>query len=140
MSKELLFSISKKDFEIDFFSGTGAGGQHRNKHQNCVRMYHPDSGARSTGQSNRNREANLKEAFRGMVDNPVFKMWYTRKTLEMLSGETLKERIERSMHEDNLRVEGKKDGKWEIIDFYTLDPGEKRGTEVESLTGSGDND
>ena len=33
--KELLFSVTKKDFSITWFSGTGAGGQYRNKHQNC---------------------------------------------------------------------------------------------------------
>ena len=26
--KELLFSVTKKDFDITYFSGKGAGGQH----------------------------------------------------------------------------------------------------------------
>ena len=38
MTKELLFHAERKDFRIDYFSGTGAGGQYRNKHQNCVRL------------------------------------------------------------------------------------------------------
>jgi protein subunit release factor A len=45
MKKELLFSVTKKDFNVDYFSGKGAGGQYRNKHQNCVRLKHIESGA-----------------------------------------------------------------------------------------------
>jgi len=60
MAKQLLFSVTKKDLEIEYFSGTGAGGQYRNKHQNCVRLKHPDSGAIVTGQSNRERSSNLR--------------------------------------------------------------------------------
>jgi len=32
--RELAFSVTKKDLEITYFSGTGKGGQHRNKHKN----------------------------------------------------------------------------------------------------------
>lgn len=32
------------DFRIDWFSGSGAGGQHRNKHQNCCRYTHLPTG------------------------------------------------------------------------------------------------
>lgn len=49
------------DFEVTFFSGTGKGGQHRNKHQNCVRMTHVPTGLVQTA-SSRSREANLREA------------------------------------------------------------------------------
>ena len=44
-----LLTLTKKHFEITFFSGKGAGGQHRNKHQNCVRIHHVESGVTVTG-------------------------------------------------------------------------------------------
>lgn len=49
-------------FSVRWFSGTGKGGQHRNKHQNCVELVHLPTGARRTGQSSRSRESNLLEA------------------------------------------------------------------------------
>ena len=63
MRKTLIKSWTKKDFKIDWFSGTGAGGQHRNKHQNCVRVTHIESGLMTIGQNSRSRTQNFKEAF-----------------------------------------------------------------------------
>lgn len=60
-------NLTKKDFRIDWFSGTGGGGQYRNKHQNCCRITHIESGLVATGQSNRERPANQKEAFTRLV-------------------------------------------------------------------------
>lgn len=111
--KKLLFSVTKKDLKIEWFSGTGAGGQYRNKHQNCVRVHHSESGALVTGQSNRNRESNIREAFSNLVKNPKFKIWHTRKCNEALTGKTLEEKIEEMMKPENIQVEGQdEDGKW----------------------------
>lgn len=104
--KELLFSITKKDFEIKFFSGTGAGGQHRNKHQNCVRMKHLESGVSATGQSSRSREANLKEAFLGITGNKEFKSWLKREaSMRLYEGISIKEKVKRMMAPENLKIE-----------------------------------
>lgn len=73
--KELLFSVTKNDLEVDWFSGTGCGGQYRNKHQNCCRIRHKDSGAIATGQSQRDRVSNLKEAMENLTKSPKFKAW-----------------------------------------------------------------
>jgi peptide chain release factor 1 len=56
-------SFSKKDFRVDWFSGKGAGGQHRNKHQNCCRITHLPSGLVATGQNHRERHRNQSDAF-----------------------------------------------------------------------------
>lgn len=56
-------SYTRKDFEVDWFSGQGAGGQHRNKHQNCCRITHIASGLRAQSTSHRDRPSNQRDAF-----------------------------------------------------------------------------
>ena len=112
MKKKLLFSITKKDFKIDYFSGTGAGGQYRNKHQNCVRIHHAESGVISTGQSNRERQANTREAFNALVKHPKFKIWMNRKIYEVIQGESIEEKVEKSMKPENIKIEVKGESGW----------------------------
>ena len=57
------FCYGKKDFKIEWFSGTGPGGQNRNKVQTCVRITHIPSGLMATGQRDRSRTANFRTAF-----------------------------------------------------------------------------
>ena len=104
--KELLFSVTKNDFIIEWFSGKGAGGQHRNKHQNCCRIKHPPSGAIATVTSSKSREQNKKQAFKNLVNSVEFQTWLKRKIAE----ETLvKEEIEKWLNEqmrpENLKIE-----------------------------------
>jgi protein subunit release factor B len=116
--RELLFSITRKDLKIEFFSGTGAGGQHRNKHQNCVRMCHPESGARSTGQSHKERPSNLAEAFRSLIGSTAFKMWQAWKIKEIQTGKTLEQEIEEAMAARNLKVEYNHKDQWYVAGKY----------------------
>lgn len=62
---------TKKDFRLDWFSGKGAGGQYRNKHQNCCRITHIPTGMVETGQSHRERPANQREAFQKLAKRVV---------------------------------------------------------------------
>lgn len=62
--------LTKKDFKLDWFSGTGKGGQNRNKHQNCVRISWtaPDGTViRAQSQVHRDRPANQSAAFKLLV-------------------------------------------------------------------------
>ena len=45
-----VIEIPKQDLKIEWYSGTGAGGQHRNKHQNSCRLTHIPSGLMVTAQ------------------------------------------------------------------------------------------
>lgn len=60
---EPILSYRKKDFKIDWYSGSGAGGQHRNKHQNCCRITHIESGFIERGTGSKSRVSNQKTAF-----------------------------------------------------------------------------
>jgi len=104
--RELILSVNKKDFDIKFFSGTGAGGQHRNKHQNCVRMTHTDSGAYATGQSGKSRQSNIREAFRSIVKSSTFETWRRLEVSErLLNGSSIREKVKRMMKPENIKIE-----------------------------------
>lgn len=59
--------LTKKDFRLEWFSGTGGGGQNRNKRMNCCRITHIETGIMVTGQTERDRAANQNRAFRELV-------------------------------------------------------------------------
>jgi peptide chain release factor 1 len=50
-----------RDFKIEWYSGTGCGGQHKNKHQNASRLTHLPTGIVATAQT-RSRENSFKLA------------------------------------------------------------------------------
>jgi protein subunit release factor A len=85
-------------FKFDWFSGTGKGGQHRNKHQNCCRCTHLDTGITGTGQSSRSRETNKEEAYRNCLSK--VQAFYHRDKDRFLAGH---ERV-RTYHEADNRV------------------------------------
>lgn len=55
--------LTKKDFRIEWFNGTGKGGQNRNKRANCCRITHIETGIRAVGQNGRDRVENQRQAF-----------------------------------------------------------------------------
>ena len=117
--RELLYTITKDDFKIEYFSGTGKGGQHRNKHQNCVRLIHKDSGITVVCQNHRKRTANLKEAFITLSKLPKFKVWLYRKCQEIIDGKTIEEKVDEMLKDENLKIEVKDKDEW--IDYYDED-------------------
>lgn len=55
-----------EDFRIEWFSGSGAGGQHRNRHLNCARLIHIPTGLKQERQG-RSREANYRDAMAALI-------------------------------------------------------------------------
>lgn len=55
------------DFRIEWYSGTGAGGQHRNKHQNSCRITYTPTGQTATAQC-RSRQNSLEQAKTALIE------------------------------------------------------------------------
>lgn len=49
------------EFRVEWYSGSGAGGQHRNKHQNSCRITHVPTGTVRTAQT-RSRDMSYRDA------------------------------------------------------------------------------
>lgn len=114
MAKEIKYAITRKDLVITWFSGSGGGGQHRNKHQNCCRIQHPETGVIVTGQSHKERPANQKEALQNLAKHFKIRHFLEQKLNEIQSGITMEEEteafVEEMMKEENIKmVESEKD-------------------------------
>jgi protein subunit release factor A len=59
----MTIKITEDQFRFEWYSGTGPGGQHRNKHQNCCRCIHVPTGITATGANARSREHNKRSAY-----------------------------------------------------------------------------
>lgn len=83
--------LTKKDFKLEWYSGSGAGGQHRNKHQNCCRITHIESGLTVNGTESRSRVSNQTSAFNKLARMVI--SWYSMKELK-----------EKELAEDTIRT------------------------------------
>ena len=121
MTKELLMSVTKSDLEFEYFSGSGSGGQHRNKHQNCCRCKHVPSKAVGICQEHKSKDRNTKVAFRRMAESKEFQTWLRFQ----ISKETgllaeLESRVDKELAQ-NLKVEIKDEtGKWKQVTLDSL--------------------
>ena len=117
MTRELLFSITASDCAWNYYRGTGAGGQKRNKTSSAVRCTHRASGAVGQSDDTRSQHKNKPIAFRRMAETKEFKVWH-KLEVARLNGSLLiaKENADKAMRRKNLRIEGKEDGKWVVLD------------------------
>jgi protein subunit release factor B len=114
--KELIFSITKKDCKFEYFSGTGAGGQHRNKCQNSVRCKHLPSGAVGTCQDYRSRDKNQKIAFGRMARSEKFQAWFKVEAARQLGQlEDIERKVEKELEKVKLEVKDD-NGYWKIVE------------------------
>ena len=90
--------VSEDQFRFEWFSGTGKGGQHRNKHQNCCRCIHEPTGISANGTKSRSREDNRLAAYNTCLSRVA--AHFHEDTKRYLAGN---ERI-RTYHEPDNRV------------------------------------
>ena len=114
MSKnKLLFSIYKKDFNVQTFKSGGPGGQHQNKTDSGVRITHAASGAVGESRTDKSQHRNKRLALKRLTESKKFKIWMTQKVYETATGKTVEQRVDESMVRDNLKLEIKNSkGNW----------------------------
>ncbi len=74
MSKKLLFSITKDDFEFQAIRAGGPGGQHQNKTSSAIRITHKPSGASAISREHKSQLQNKKSAFTKLTNDDKFKL------------------------------------------------------------------
>lgn len=112
MPRELLFSVTLDDCDVQTFRSGGKGGQNVNKVETGVRIVHRESGAVGKATDERSQLQNKKLAFKRMVKSPVFQFWLVQKRKEIETGLTLEERVAESMTPEHIKTEVKQEGKW----------------------------
>lgn len=113
--RESILTLTRKDFEIQTFRSGGKGGQHQNKTDSGVRIIHKASGARGESRTERSQLTNKKLAFQRLTQSVEFKLWINATVAELLSGETLEERVDKQMLSEKIQVEVVgDDGKWRL--------------------------
>jgi protein subunit release factor B len=113
MSRELLFSVTKSDLEVQTFRCGGNGGQKQNKTESGVRIRHRDSGAVAESREARTQLENKRIAWRRLRETPEFAMWFRKRLAEaaMSADERreaerrLEEAVNRQMSPGNLLIE-----------------------------------
>ena len=106
--------VSPKDLDISYFIGSGKGGQNKQKNATGVQIIHRASGGMGRCSETRSQAQNRKLAFERMFKSGKFQIWLNRRLYEIRSGETIEEKVNKMLAPENLRIEVKKDGRWEL--------------------------
>ena len=107
---------TKKDFDVSYYCGSGAGGQARNKVASGVQIIHRDSGAIGRAHDSRSQADNKKNAFQRLLATPKMKFWIAQRVYEVKANETMEETVERDCADKNLKYEIKNAyGQWEEV-------------------------
>jgi len=114
--KQLVFSVTKDDFDVQTFRSGGHGGQHQNKTESGVRIVHRESGAVGESRTERSQHQNKKYAFRRLVETDKFKKWLRIQASvrcgTMKTEEQLMEEVKNMIQNKYLKLEVKENGKW----------------------------
>lgn len=113
MNKELLFTVTLKDCRVDYFRGSGKGGQKRNKTSSGCRVVHEPSGAVGQSDETRSQHQNKRIAFRKMAETKEFIAWHKMEIARRMGRlQQIEDRVDEMMRDANLNVEVFRDGKW----------------------------
>ena len=85
--RDRLFTLrAGKELIFDYFSGTGPGGQNRNKKQKCVRLTHVNSGVTVRATEERSKVQNERMALERLASHKKFKAWVRLQAAMVMQG------------------------------------------------------
>ena len=116
MAKEHILSLTKKDFNIQTFKSGGKGGQSQNKTDSGVRIIHIQTGLQGESRDGKSQHQNKKIAFNRLVNSNEFQNWLKIKSKEIITKQTIHDKVEEMIQPDNIKNEIKVDGKWIEVD------------------------
>lgn len=103
--RELLFRVTKSDFDETHIKGSGPGGQHRNKTSSGVRLVHRASGAVGEATDSRDQPANRTAAFKRLRETPEWKRWFNEMVRTTQGRPSLTEQVEKAMAPENIQMQ-----------------------------------
>lgn len=113
-NRDLLFTLTKKDFDVQHFCCGGKGGQKQNKTASGTRIVHSASGAVGESREERSQAQNTKIAFKRLVNTSRFKTWLRMEAgAKMLGFQNIEKLIDSMVSESNLKIEIQdEEGNW----------------------------
>jgi hypothetical protein len=101
-----LFTVERKDLDVQFFRASGPGGQKVNKTSSACRIVHTASGAIGESREHRSQTQNKKAALERLAGSERFMAWVRMRAAAVLQGyRSMEEKVERMLAPPNLRVE-----------------------------------
>lgn len=64
-------NVRKSDLHIQYYRGSGPGGQHRNKKDTACRITHKPTGISATAEDSKSQDTNRKNAFKKLTKKLV---------------------------------------------------------------------
>jgi protein subunit release factor A len=104
--KQKLFSVTKDDFEWQFFRAGGKGGQNQNKRSTACRCIHRDSSAIGESREERSQLQNRQLAFSRCVNSKEFQSWLRVRAAAIFKGfQDVEKLVDDLMKPENLKIE-----------------------------------
>jgi hypothetical protein len=106
LKKPLFSLIPGRDLVFKTTTGSGPGGQHRNKTESTVMLTHPESGVTVKAGDEKSQYRNKRIALRRLTESRKFKTWVRIKAAMIAEGyRSIEEKVDSIMKGENIKVE-----------------------------------